>query len=117
MGVLDGDITALFGSVFGEFYLDGTITTISYSDDGMGGGSPTSTTQNVKLQVDACTERQKLEEGYTARDVRVIALQSGMTGRPNPGDRVTAKSVTYVIGPVITEDPASSYYEMRGRPL
>lgn len=117
MSLLDGDIRALFGEVFGEFYLDGSFVSVTNTDDGYGGYTQTTSTQACKLQVDACTERQKLEDGYTARDVRVLVLQASVTGRPSPGNRIIAKGIEYVCGPVVTEDPASSYYEIRGTPL
>lgn len=117
MSLLDGDIRTLFGEVFGEFYLDGTIISVTHTDDGYGGYTETTTEQPCKLQVDACTDRQKLEQGYTARDVRVLVLQASITGRPSPGNRIVAKGIEYVCGPVVTEDPASSYWEVRATPL
>lgn len=118
MGLLDGDIQSLFGGVFSQLYLDGAIyAPMTYTDDGQGGltaSEPTATP--CKLQIDACTERQKLEQGYSARDVRILVLQSGLGARPSPGSRIAAKGVLYTIGPVVTEDPASSYFEIRGTP-
>lgn len=115
--MLDGEIRSLFGDVFGSFYLGGQIGSSAFVDDGYGGGSQTFTWRTCKLQVDACTERQKLENGYTARDVRVLILQASITARPDPGERVVAKGITYTVGPIVTEDPASSYWEIRGTPV
>lgn len=117
MTLLEGGITALFGDVFGEFYLDGSIISVANADDGEGGYTQTTTTHACKLQVDACTDRQKLELGYTARDVRVLILQASASVRPSPGNRVVSRGVTYTVGPVVTEDPASSYWEIRATPL
>lgn len=117
MSLLDGDIRALFGEVFGEFYLDGSLVSVTNTDDGYGGYTQTTSTQACKIQVDACTDRQKLEDGYTARDVRVLVLQASVASRPSPGNRIVAKSVTYIVGPTVTEDPASSYWEIKGTPL
>lgn len=117
MGLLDGDISELFGSVFGEFYLNGEIVTVSYTDDGYGGMTETTSKSNCKLQVDACTERQKLEDGYSARDVRILILQNSTCARPSLGNCVIAKGKTYIVGPIVTEDPAASYWECRGTPL
>lgn len=115
--MLDGAIQAIFGAAFSGLYLDGTIIAVTITDDGAGGGSSSPTSEPCKLQVDACTHRQKLEVGYTARDVRIIVLQSGVTRKPRPGNRITAKGVTYTIGPTVTEDPAASYWELRCVPL
>lgn len=118
MGLLDGDIADLFGTAFGSFYLAGTISTVTYTDDGS--GSLTRVTASAvacKVQRDACTERQKLEDGYTAKDVRLIVLQSGAGATPQPGDRLTVAGTTYTLGPTITQDPAASYWECRGVPI
>ncbi len=117
MSLLQSEISDLFGSVFSTIYLDGTLTIITRTSDGQGGGTTTPNAQPVKLQIDACTERQKLEQGYSARDVRILILQSGVSNRPVNGSQVTAKSRAYTVGPVITEDPASSYWEIRGIPV
>ena len=113
MSLLDAEIQSLFGSVFGALYLDGYIARVTLSDDGFGGLTETSAETPCKVQRDACTENQRLEQGYSASDVRLLILQSGI----DPIDtncRVTVLGVTYQLGPVITQDPARSYYEARG---
>ena len=118
MGLLDGGISALFGTVFGGLYLDGQIIAVSYTDDGTGSLTPVvAASIPCKVQVDACTERQKLEEGYRATDARLLILQSGIATKPVGGNRVVAKGVTYIIGPTVNQDPAASYWECRGSPL
>lgn len=118
MTLLNGDIRSLFGSVFGGIYDDGTLTRVSQTSDGVGGLTPsTATPVAVKVQVDACTEVQKLEDGWSQKDVRLLVLQDGVSPKPKNGDRIVAKSITYTLGPIVTEDPASSYAECRGAPL
>ena len=113
MSLLDAEIQSLFGDVFGTIYLDGTITRVTLVDDGFGGLTETTTTTAAKIQRDACTENQRLEQGYSASDVRLLILQSGVD-QINTNDRVTVLGVEYQLGPVITQDPARSYYECRG---
>lgn len=115
MALLDGDISALFGSVFSGIYLDGTLTRVTLVDDGEGGYTQTPIDNPCKVQIDACTERQKLELGYSAHDVRLLVLQAGLSEIRN-GDIVTVRGVGYTVGPTITMDPAASYWEARGIP-
>lgn len=116
MGILDGDISALFGEVFGQFYLDGTVTHVALVDDGEGGYTETPSTEAAKIQQDACTDAQKLEAGYSSHDVRLLILQASLDGLVKNGDRATVLGKTWIIGPTITTDPANSYFECRGIP-
>jgi hypothetical protein len=114
MSLLDGGISALFGGVFGALYLDGTITQVAATDDGKGGGvEALGDPVPCKVQVDRCTEAMRREPGYTARDVRLIVLQQGVTMDLDTDCRVTVKGVTYDIGSVDV-DPARSYWDCRG---
>lgn len=118
MSLLDGEIATLFGEVFGAIYLDGTHSRVTRTEDPASAGNiiETASSQACRVQVDACTERQKLEQGYSARDVRLLVLQSGLDGAVRNGDRITTKGKTWIAGPTVTEDPASSYWEIRGIP-
>jgi len=109
------DISALFGDVFGALYLDGTLTHVAMVADSYGGGSTVETSEAVKLQVDACTERMRIDPGYTSGDVRVIVLQDGVGIALNTDCRVTVDGDTYFIASV-EQDPAQSYWECRARP-
>lgn len=113
MSLLDAEIQTLFGSVFGALYLDGTLTRVTLVDDGFGGLTQNSADEPIKVQRDACTEQQRLEQGYSASDVRLLILQSGVDVF-DTNCRVTVLGETYQLGPVITQDPARSYFEARG---
>lgn len=113
MSLLDAEIQSLFGSVFGAIYLDGTITRVTLADDGFGGLTEVVETASCKVQRDACTENQRLEQGYSASDVRLLILQDGQAAI-DTNCRVTVLGVEYQLGPVITQDPARSYWECRG---
>lgn len=109
------DISALFGDVFGALYLDGTLTHVAMVADSYGGGSTVETSEAVKLQIDACTERMRTDPGYTSGDVRMIVLQDGVTIALNTDCRVNVDGDTYFIASV-EQDPAQSYWECRARP-
>lgn len=113
MSLLDAEIQTLFGSVFGALYLDGTLTRVTLVDDGFGGLTETTAATACKVQRDACTENQRLEQGYSASDVRLLILQAGQD-QIDTNCRVTVLGETYQLGPVITQDPARSYFEARG---
>lgn len=114
--MLDGAVQAIFGAAFSGFYLDGTITRVTRTDDGAGDFSETTQTEPCKYQIDALTDQQRQEQGYTARDVRIFVLQSGMSLRPSPGNRVTTHRGEFVVAPNVTEDPAGAYWQIRGTP-
>lgn len=113
MSLLEAEIQSLFGQVFGGIYLDGTITRVTLVDDGFGGLTENSATEPCKVQRDACTENQRLEQGYSPSDVRLLILQSGVD-LIDTNDRVTVLGIEYALGPIITQDPARSYFECRG---
>lgn len=119
MGALDGGVAAVFGAAFGGLYLPGTLIRETMIEDGQGGGSVVDIPQDCRVQIDACTEEMRQQPGYTAKDMRLLVLQSGVTG----GDIDTDCSVTPLTGrhagsvfeiAWVTQDPASSYWECRG---
>jgi hypothetical protein len=115
MSLLNAEIQSLFGQVFGALYLDGEIYRTVLADDPASPGNLIATGAWVaaKIQQDACTQQQQLEEGYSGKDVRLLVLQSGQ--QPvKPGDKARVLGMDYVIGPVISEDPARSYFQCRG---
>lgn len=118
MSLLDGDIAELFHGVFAGIYQDGVLTTMTRSEDPASAGNIISTpsSQPCSVQVDACTERQRLEAGYSAEDVRLLILSRSIIGPVKNGDRVTVWDVSWTVGPTVASDPALSYYECRGTP-
>lgn len=113
MGLLDGGIQSVMGSAFNFLYLPGTLTRVTLTDDGQGGGSSTPATQPCRVQIDACTEQMRQQAGYTAKDVRLLVLQAGVSGGDiDTNCKVTAKGATYQIA-WVTQDPGASYWECR----
>lgn len=114
MGLLDGDIAGLFGTVFGSFYLDGTLTRNVWVPDGMGGGAMTPTTTAVKVQEDQVDEATRVASGYSQDDVRFLVLQQ--PGLTLTGDsELTVGGRTYLLR-TPRQDPAKSYWEVWGVP-
>jgi hypothetical protein len=116
MGLLDGDIAGLFGTVFGSFYLDGTLSQNAvWVPDGEGGGSyQSAATVAVKYQIDQVDERTRAAGGYSQDDVRFIVLQQ--TGVVLDGDsELTAGGRTYLLRNP-QQDPARSYWMVWGVP-
>lgn len=115
--LLDTDaIKDLFGEVFGEIYGDGNLRRQAMTDDGEGGYTPGSVMNYpIKVQVDACTERMRESPGYTATDMRLLILQSGVgINEITTNDEVTTADGRRWQCNEVTSDPARSYWECRG---
>jgi hypothetical protein len=115
VGLLDGDIAALMGDVMGQFYLDGTLTTVTLVGDGQGGGSTTVSSQSVKVQEDRITEEARLAGGYSQLAKRFIVLQAGITGPLTGDSELTVGGVTYMLS-TPEQDPAKAYWYVVGVP-
>ena len=106
-------VQALFGTVFGAIYDPGTLRRLVITNDGN-----TATPQNIpiKLQVDACTEAMRQEEGYSSTDVSLIILQAGVAGgAPKTTDQVWhSDGRKFKCSPTVTSDPVNSYWQIRG---
>lgn len=110
--MLDGDLAAVFGSIMGAYFLDATLHRQTVTDDGMGGGSASSSDEAVKAQLDQTTQRQQ-SEGYTDKDQRILVIASGVE-QITTDDEITVAGARWAIASV-TQDPARSYYDLRGR--
>lgn len=121
-GLLDGNfIQDLFGSVFGDIYGDGELIRVSMVRQPNGSVVPTKGDPiSIKVQVDACTETMRQQAGYSDTDVRLIVLQSGITGGDiNTDDVIRAKDRNGVlrnwkVAAGVGQDPARAYWEIRG---
>lgn len=108
MGLLDGGVASVFSSIMGAFFLDGSLYRWSTTEDGEGGGSSSfAAPEAIKAQLDS-----------TARDSddtrqRILVLASGVDPI-TPDDEIVVAGIRWAIENV-TMDPASSYYELRGR--
>lgn len=109
------DISALFGDVFGEIYLDGIVARHALVHDSSGGGTSTVTSEPCKVQVDDVTEAMRRQEGYTSADVRLMVLQASTAIAVDTDCRVTVDGVEYIVG-WVGQDPAKSYWECRATP-
>lgn len=114
MGLLDGDIKNLMGSVMGSFYLDGTLVQVTLVPDGQGGGTETTTTQSVKVQEDIIREENR--SLYSQNAKRFIVLQAGVTGSLDGDCRLTVGGVTYALSRP-EQDPAKAYWYVIGVPV
>lgn len=113
MGLLNGGVAALFGSVFSAFYLDATLHRageIVYT-----GGVITGTGSvdvPAKAQIDAATYAMVNSDGYVDGDMRIMILNPGVAVTTD--DEITVGGTRWKIQSV-TQDPAIAYYECRGR--
>lgn len=115
-GLLDTDaLQGIFGSVLSAIYGDGQLIRVTMERQPGGVVIPVEQPLvPIKVQVDACTEAMRQQSGYTDTDVRLLILQSGVSGaKPTTDDIVIAKGQRWKLYG-ITEDPARAYWEMRG---
>jgi hypothetical protein len=116
MGLLDGGIRSIFGTVFGLFYLDATLIRVTFVGDSEGSGTETTTEEPVKVQQDAVSEIVRAQAGYSQDERRFLILQSGVTGPLDGGCRLVFEGVTYMLSSP-EQDPARSYWAVRGVPV
>lgn len=115
MSLLNDDIKALFGDVFGQIYGHGLLTRVTMTNAGGGRNQSVTTTTPVKVQVDLCTEAMQRQDGYTNSDVRLLILQAGLTTKITTNDLVYVndRDETYKVA-TVSQDPGESYFECRG---
>ena len=116
MGLLDGDLKAVFGGVFGPLLLDATLHKVSLTRDAGDTITPASADHAVKAMVDAYSDTFRAAAGIPATDVRLIVLQIGVPVAPNTDDQITIRGKRYAIASV-DEDPAQASWTMRGSPV
>lgn len=110
MGLLDGDIQALFGSVFGGIYLDATLHRLNRTVAADGDVATAETTEALKVQVKSITERLMDQLGIRDLDAALIVLQSGVSGPPVGDDEITVGSTRWKVKGRPHEDPARSHW-------
>jgi hypothetical protein len=117
MGVLDGDVSALFNAAFSDMYLDATLHAGTgepiYDAAGnitgyLGGDTP------ARCQVDAATDAMRRDDGFSEGDVRLIILAQGLPAI-NDNHQLTVKGVRYFLASP-SLDAAASHWTARGRP-
>ena len=116
MGLLDGDIANLFGSVMGSFYLPATLRKVTLVSDGQGGGTSVTTTHAVKVQEDVISEQTRAAGGWSQLDKMFIILQAGVSVVVDGDCQLTVSGITYALS-LPTQDPAKSYWMARGVPV
>lgn len=114
MGLLDGGIQQLFGTVFSGLYLNGTWIVKAMVDNGKGGYTQTTTPKPMKYQQDEYSDFQKALAGIPTTDVRLLILQHGAGFTPSKDDKFTMDGVTYFRCVDFTQDPAKSYWKVHG---
>ena len=116
MAILDGGIQSLFGTVMGSFYLDATLISTSQVYDDQGGTTETTTTQPVKVQEDMVTEANRAAGGFSQNEKQFFVLQKGVAGPLTGDSRLTIAGITYALREP-QQDPAKSYWQVRGVPV
>lgn len=115
-GLLDGGLQAVFGAAFGGLYLDATLHRqgLTFASDG-DVTEPGDTNEPVKAHFDRVTEAMRQAEGYSEKDVAILILQDGVSAAPTTDDELTLGGQRWKIVGLPDEDPARTYWLVRGR--
>lgn len=116
MGLLDGDLREVFGSVFAPLLLDAEIIRVTLTPDGQGGITETSETAPAKGMVEQYSAYERARDAIPATDVKLIVLQKDVAIAPDLSSRVTIRGQIYSIQ-AIEEDPAQAAWTLQGRPV
>ena len=111
--MLDGQIVAIFGRVFGPIYLPATLHKRTMAYDGDGNPTATATDYSCRAQVDSVTEAMRQAAGYTSSDVAIYVLAHRLAVPITTDDEITVKGERRAIASV-EQDPAGSYWLCRG---
>jgi hypothetical protein len=117
MGLLDGGLQAIVGSVFGGLLLDGTLHQATVVSDGEGGTTETFADHPLKLMIENYSDEYRARAGIPATDVRIIILQSGVSVKPNADSQITVGGVRYNVRPPVLQDPAQATWTVQGSPV
>lgn len=110
------NFAGLFGAALAGVYEDATLHRRASTAYGDGGAITTgsATTFTCKAQIQAMTERMRAADGYADSDQRIFILASSLSVMPTSDDEITLAGVRWGIASV-DQDPARSYWEVRGR--
>lgn len=111
------DVQDMFSSVLDGMYENGEMSVVSVSpsrDPETGEFPRTEVWHPVKMQRDVCTQNQRVQPGYSPKDVRLIVLQSRQTASPNTDSSLRYRGETFVVMDV-DSDPFRVYWDLRAR--
>ena len=76
MGLLDGDLANVVGSVFSPLLLDATVHIATKTEDGKGGHGSTYADRAVKAMEKKHSAAYRAKAGIPAKDINVLVMQS-----------------------------------------
>lgn len=117
VGLLDGQIAAVFSAALSGLYLDGTLHAGTGSPVYDASGNITGYTGGgdvaIKVQVDSATDAMRRADGYAEGDCRVIVLARGVSAITSDME-LTARAKRWRI--LSAElDAAASHWTLRAR--
>lgn len=112
--MLDGQLVAIFGRIFGSIYLPATLHKRTMAYDGDGNPTATVTDYSCRAQVDSATQAMRQAAGYVDSDVAIYVLAHHLAVPVTTDDEITVKGVRRAIASV-EQDPAGTYWLCRGQ--
>lgn len=112
---LEGSLAKAVGSAMAALFLPAVLT----RDVPTAGGDPfdppppTPQAYPCRAIVERYAERFRVEGLVQQNERKVLVLANGLTVRPQPGDRITIRGITFTAIDVGT-DPAEAVWEIKG---
>lgn len=114
MGLLDGDLAALFHSALAGIYEAATL--VRRTQQNLSGGSVAiveSPAESIRIQFDVPTEAMRAADGYVDTDVVIRVLAHGVAPFDTDAEIVSAANRWHILS--VTLDTARSHYDCRCR--
>lgn len=113
---LEGSLARTIGSAFKTLFLDAELVrdVPVISPDPADPLPPTAARYGCKAIVEGYSDYYKTNGLVDAKDRKVLILATSLGVRPEPGDRVTIRGITFSLQDVST-DPAEAVWTCRGR--
>ncbi|WP_270374977.1 hypothetical protein [Marinicauda sp. Alg238-R41] len=116
-GLLDGDLQAVFGSVFSPLLLDATLHKATITEDGSGGWSSGFADNAVKAMEKKHSAVYRAKAGIPSKDINVIVMQHGSgLSEIDTEDEITIRGVRYAIKAPIDQDSAQAAWDFWATP-
>lgn len=116
MGLLDGDLKAVFGSVFSPLLLTATLHKVTLTDDGTGSLTPGETDHTVAAMEKKHSAVFRANAGIPSTDINILVMQEGVPVTIDKDDEITIRGVRYKIKAPINQDAAQAAWDFWATP-
>ena len=116
-GLLDGDLQAVFGSVFSPLLLSATVHKATVTEDGAGGWASSFADKSVSAMEKKHSAVYRAKAGIPSKDVNIIVMQhESDIAEITAEDEITIRGVRYAIKAPIEQDAARASWDFWATP-